>query len=102
LGQKLYGAHQLLVCADDVNLLGDKIDTKTKTQKLIFASSALAAQHVRVIRVVCLPTETALQHVAASTVYTGCRPLKMHPASAESLQFGPVLYSHSSQSPASV
>jgi hypothetical protein len=34
VGLKLNGAHQILAYADDVNLLGDNIDTIGKTQKL--------------------------------------------------------------------
>jgi hypothetical protein len=38
MGLKLNGTHQLLVCADDVNVLCDNIDTINKTGNLIDGS----------------------------------------------------------------
>jgi hypothetical protein len=35
----LYGKHQLLACDDNLNLLGDSIDTINKTQKLGWSGS---------------------------------------------------------------
>jgi hypothetical protein len=44
VGLKLNGTHQLLVFADVVNLLGDKIDTVKKTQTLNFASKEVCLE----------------------------------------------------------
>jgi hypothetical protein len=38
VGLKLNGTHQLLVYADDVNLLGDNIDTMKKTAETLIDS----------------------------------------------------------------
>jgi hypothetical protein len=39
VGLKLSGAHQLLACADDVNLLGDNIDTIKKNLETVIDAS---------------------------------------------------------------
>jgi hypothetical protein len=45
MGLKLNGKHQVLVCADDVNLLGDNIDTiKLNTQTLIDVSKEVGLE----------------------------------------------------------
>jgi hypothetical protein len=45
MGLKLNGAHQPLVYADDVNLLGDNIDTiKKKTESLIDTSKEVCIE----------------------------------------------------------
>jgi hypothetical protein len=54
---KLNGTHQLLVCADDVNLLGDNIDAiKNNMETLIDASKEVGPEvNAEIIRYMLLP-----------------------------------------------
>jgi hypothetical protein len=47
VGMKLNGRHQLLAYADDINLLGDNIDTTEKTETLIDASKEVGLEIIR-------------------------------------------------------
>jgi hypothetical protein len=44
MGLKLNGAHQLMIYADDVNLLADNIDTIRKTETLTDASKEVGLE----------------------------------------------------------
>jgi hypothetical protein len=59
VGLKLNGTHQLLVYADDVNLLGDNIDTVNKNPGTLIESSKEVGLEVK--------TERNKLHVAATS-----------------------------------
>jgi hypothetical protein len=44
VGLKLNGTHQLLAYADDVNLLGDNIDTVKKNTKILIVSKEVGLE----------------------------------------------------------
>jgi hypothetical protein len=68
MGLKLDGTHQLLACADDVNLLRDNIDTiKKNTEILIDASKDVGLE---------INLEKAKNNVAVSSLE--CRPKSGH------------------------
>jgi hypothetical protein len=48
VGLKLNGTYQLLAYADDVNLLGDNIDTLKKTQKLLISASKEVGLEIKI------------------------------------------------------
>jgi uncharacterized protein (UPF0335 family) len=47
---KFTGAHQLMAYADDVNLLGDNIDTINKNTKTLIVASKGVGQEVNVVK----------------------------------------------------
>jgi hypothetical protein len=58
---KLNGAHQLLVYADDVNLLGDKRDATTKdTETLIYINKEFGLE-VNAEKIICCSLVTRMQ-----------------------------------------
>jgi hypothetical protein len=61
VGLKLNGTHQLLVYADEVNLLGDIIDTiKKNTRTLIYASKEISLE-VNTEKIICFCLVTKMQ-----------------------------------------
>jgi hypothetical protein len=50
MGMKLNGAHQILVYADDINLLGDNINTKQKNTGVLIGASKKIGLEVKAER----------------------------------------------------
>jgi hypothetical protein len=50
---KLNGTHQLLVYADDINLLGDNINPKIKTQETLIDASKEISLEVNTENYIC-------------------------------------------------
>jgi hypothetical protein len=61
VGLKLNGTHQLLVYADDVNLLGDNIDTIKKNTETLIDSSKKVGLEIYVEKTICCYLVTRMQ-----------------------------------------
>jgi hypothetical protein len=53
VGPKLNGTHELLVCADDIKLLGDNINTIRKNTEALILSSKAVDQEVNTEKTKC-------------------------------------------------
>jgi hypothetical protein len=54
VGLKLNGTHELLAYADDVNLLGDDIDTRNRNTETLIDASKVVGLEVNVEKIKCM------------------------------------------------